>query len=86
MKKSLFSSPLKTFVVKYKPVNIRKDINVMEVKRTFLEIPFLLIFVVILKMRSFDCHLIEYLRYHIRPPAINQRGSSMQELLEQNLT
>src|ERR671920_1482940 len=43
MNKLLFSSPLKTFV-KYKPENIRRDINVMEVKRTFLEVPFLLIF------------------------------------------
>src|ERR687889_1740541 len=41
MKNSLFSSPLKTFV-KYKPENIRRDINVMEVKRTFLEVPFLI--------------------------------------------
>src|ERR671921_1640058 len=41
MKKLLFSSPLKTFV-KYKPENIRRDINVMEVKRTFLEDLFLI--------------------------------------------
>src|SRR5919107_387766 len=41
MNKLLLSSPLKTFV-KYKPENIRRDINVMEVKRTFLEVPFLI--------------------------------------------
>src|ERR671918_751125 len=40
--KYLFSSPLKTFV-KYKPENIRRDINVMEVKRTFLEVLFLIL-------------------------------------------
>src|ERR671920_122149 len=41
MNKLLLSSPLKTFV-KYKLENIRRDINVMEVKRTFLEVPFLI--------------------------------------------